>query len=157
MPTIKQTYTGSLVLNGSDVSTAWTPYIPNWTSDSAIQPVLADGNITGAYKQIGKTVFVRVELNWGPSTQGGNGTWYFSLPVTASNPGGIQFPCSMLDNGNAWYQATVNGQYGGFTDKTALIGQSAGGANSAQSITAIFPFTWGVADSLHFNGTYQSI
>ena len=65
-------------------------------------------------------------------------------------------PVSILDNGNAWYQAIANGEYGGFTSKTALIGQSAGGANSSQAITGTFPFTFGNLDSIQFNGSYQT-
>ena len=147
----------SLILSGSQIDTAWTIYTPLWTTDGVTQPTLGDGTLTGSYKQIGKTVFVKVRLFFGTTTSGGIGTWYFSMPVTASDAAGIQFPCSLLDNGNAWYQATVNGEYGGLTDKSAIIGQSSGGANSSQGIDTIFPFTWGSGDSLQFNGSYESI
>ena len=148
---------GGFTLNGSDIDTAWTSYTPAWTTDGVTQSVVGNGTLTGAYKQIGKTVFVRVKLNWGTTTTGGTGAFLFSLPVTASNADGIQFPCSMLDNGNAWYQGTVNGTYSGFTNRTAIIAQSPGGANSSQGITSTFPFTWGSTDSLQFNGSYESI
>lgn len=136
--------------------TAWTSYTPIWTTDGT-QPTLGDGLITGAYKLIGKTCFVRVRLYWGTTTNSGTGVFYFSLPVSASSTWGIQMPASMLDNGNAWYQATVNGEYGGFTNRTALIGQSAGGANSSQGVTGVFPFTFGNLDSIQFNGSYETI
>ena len=135
--------------------TAWTSYTPTWTTPGT-QPTLGDGTLTGAYKQIGKTVFVRVRLTFGTTTNGGTGAWYFNLPVTASSTWGIQMPVSILDNGNAWYQAIANGEYGGFTYKTAMIGQSAGGANSSQGIDATFPFTFGNLDSLQFNGSYEA-
>lgn len=149
------TITGSLTFNGSALDTAWTSYTPSWTT-TGTQPTLGDGTLTGAYKQIGKTVFVRVRLVFGTTTTGGTGDWKFNLPVTASSAAGIQFPCSILDSGNAWYQATVNGQYGGETFRTSIIGQSAG-ANSSQGVTATFPITWGNLDSLQFNGSYESI
>jgi hypothetical protein len=135
---------------------AWISYTPVWTTDGGTQPVIGNGALTGAYKQIGKTVFVRMKLNWGTTTTGGTGAFLFSLPVTASNPDGIQFPCSILNNGAAWYQGTVNGTYSGFTNRTAIIGQSAGGANSSEGITSTFPFGWGSTDSLQFNGSYES-
>lgn len=146
----------TLNLNGSQLDTSWTSYAVAWSSQNNPQPSIGDGTLTGYYKVIGKTVFVRVRLAWGSTTTGGTGAWLFSLPVNAASPHGIQLPCSILDNGNAWYQATVNGEYSGFVDKTALIGQSAGGANSSQGIDALFPFTWGTSDSLQFNGSYES-
>jgi hypothetical protein len=152
--------TGSLSVSGSINSVsidnlAWISYTPTWTTDGT-QPTIGNGTLTGAYKQIGKTVFVRVRLVFGSTTNGGTGAFYFNLPVTASSAAGIQFPCSILDDGNAWYQATVNGQYGGFTYKTALIGQSGGGANSSQGISSTFPIGWGNLDSLQFNGSYEA-
>ena len=151
--------TGSVYIPGSTfpIDTSWQSYTPEWTTDST-QPTLGNGSLTGAYKVIGKTCFVRVRLYWGTTTNSGTGTFYFSLPVTASTSWGIQMPASILDNGNAWYQATVNGEYGGFTHKTALIGQSAGGANSSQGITGTFPITFsgtGNPDSIQFNGSYE--
>jgi hypothetical protein len=136
---------------------AWISYTPVWTTDGVTQPVIGDESLTGTYKQIGKTVFVRMKLNWGTTTTGGTGAFLFSLPIAASNPDGIQFPCSMLDNGAAWYQGTVNGTYSGITSRSAIIAQSPGGANSSQGVTSTFPFGWGSTDSLQFNGSYESI
>jgi hypothetical protein len=134
---------------------AWTSYTPIWTTDGATQPVIGNGSITGAYKQIGKTVFVRVKLNAGSSTTFGAGAFQFSLPVTASSPDGIQFPCSILDNGIHWYQGIVNGTYTGATHKSAIIYPNTSGWSDAVTSTA--PFTWGNTDSLQFNGSYESI
>lgn len=134
---------------------AWTSYTPSWSTPGT-QPSIGNGTLSGAYKQIGKTVFVRVRLVFGTTTAGGTGDWQFGLPVSASSAAGIQFPCSILDAGNAWYQATANGQYSGVTDRTSIIGQSSG-ANSSQGITSTFPITWGNLDSLQFNGSYESI
>lgn len=151
------TVSGSLNLNSSDISSAWIAYTPTWSTDGATQPSLGDGTITGAYKVIGKTVFVRVRLVFGTTTTAGTGTFYFSLPVNAAAAWGVQMPASILDNGNAWYQATVNGEYGGLTDRVALIGQSAGGANSSQGVTGVFPIGFGNTDSIQFNGSYESV
>lgn len=149
---ITGSFTGSI--NGAVVdNTAWTSYTPTWAAQVS-NPSIGNGTITGAYKVIGKTCFVRVKLNYGTTTTGGSGAWYIGLPFTGSNADGIQMPCSMLDNGNAWYQGTINGTYAGFTYRTAIIGQSSG-SNSSQGVDANFPFLWGSGDSLQFAGSYE--
>ena len=149
---IRDTY-----ISGSSlpINTAWTSYTPLWTTDGGTQPVLNNGTLTGFYKVIGKACFVRVKLNPGTTTTYGTGAFQFSLPFSASNADGIQFPCSILNNGFAWYQGTVNGTYSGATNKSAIIAQSAGGANSSEAVTATHPFTFGVSDSIQFNGSYE--
>ena len=147
--------TGSLSgsVNGATIdNTAWTSYSVSWSSQSNPQPVLGNGSLTGFYKVIGKTVFVRVKLNWGTTTSGGTGDWRFSLPVNAASSDGVQFPCSMLDNGVNWYAGIVNGTYTGAVDKSSIITT----ASPAGAITANIPFTWGNLDSLQFNGSYES-
>lgn len=145
--------TGSLILNGSDISSSWSSYTPAWTTDGGTQPALGDGALTGYYKQIGKTVFVRVKLNCGASTTFGTGTFQFSLPVSASSPDGIQFPCSILDNSVNWYTGTVNGTYTGATNKSAILINT----SPATTVSSTAPFTWGNLDSLQFNGSYESV
>jgi len=133
---------------------AWASYSPSWTSDGT-QPVLNNGTLTGKYKQIGKTVFVRVKLLIGTTTNTGTGTWYFSLPVNAATAEAIIMPATLLDDTVSWYQATVNGAYGNFTDKTALIHDTQG--SGSVSVTSTTPFIWGSPDSLQFNGSYEAI
>jgi hypothetical protein len=145
-------FSGSL--NGATIdNTAWTSYTPTWDGEIS-NPTIGNGTITGAYKVIGKTCFVRVKINFGTTTSGGSGAWRIGLPFTGSTSDGIQMPCSLLDNGVAWYQGTVNGTYSGFTYKTAIIAQ-ASGSNASQGVSSIFPFTWGNADSLQFAGSYE--
>jgi hypothetical protein len=144
----KVTYSDYINVDG-----AWAAYTPSWTSDGT-QPVLNNGTLTGKYKQIGKTVFVRVKLLIGTTTTTGTGTWYFSLPVTASASDAIIMPATLLDNTVSWYQATVNGVYGNFTYKTALIHDTAG--SGSVSVTSTTPFTWDSPDSLQFNGSYEA-
>ena len=151
------TVSSDIIVGTDNITNAWIAYTPIWSSQGGTQPNLGDGTLTGFYKKIGKTVFVRVKLNFGLTTTGGDGAWLFSLPVNAASQDGIQFPCSMLDNGFAWYQGIVNGTYSGFTDKSAIIAQSPGGANSSQGVSGAFPFGWGNGDSLQFNGSYECI
>jgi len=151
------TASGGISLAGSSLETSWTSYSVQWTTQAAPQPVIGNGTLVGYYKQIGKTVFVRVKMTAGTTTTFGTGPFLFSLPVSASNADGIQFPCSMLDNGFAWYQGIINGTYSGFTEKAAIIALSPGGYNSSEAVTSVHPFTWGSTDSLMFNGSYESI
>ena len=149
---ITGSFTGSL--NGAVVNnTAWTSYTPTWEGQVS-NPSLGNGSITGAYKVIGKTCFVRIKLNYGSTTSGGSGAWWIGLPFSASSADGIQMPCSMLNNGFAWYQGIANGTYAGFVNKTAIIAQSSG-SNSSQGVDLGFPFVWGDADSLQFAGSYE--
>ena len=144
--------TGPTGASASDL-TAWSTYTVVWTGASS-NPSLGNGTLTGRYKQIGKTVFVTVKLITGSTTTFGSGDWRFSLPVSAQSPDTIQFPCSMLDAGNAWYQGTVNGTYSGLTDRTSILVDTAGIASGA--VTSGSPFTWGYGDSLMFNGSYEA-
>ena len=138
-------------LAGSQIESAWTSYAVSWTSQSSPQPVIGNGTITGYYKVIGKTAFVRVKLNWGTTTSGGNGDWRFSLPVNAASADGVQLPCSILDNGVNWYTGIVNGTYTGAVDRSSIITT----ASPSGALTANIPFTWGNLDSLQFNGSYE--
>jgi hypothetical protein len=76
------------VANGGtgDTGSAWTSYTPTITASSG---TFNSVSATGAYKTIGKTVHVRVEISIGAST--GNGTAagliYFTLPVNVAGTG----------------------------------------------------------------------
>lgn len=64
----------------SDMS-PWTSYSPALTADAG---ALGTGNtLTGAYKQVGKTVFVRIKIVMGASGIGTATTISVSLPVAA--------------------------------------------------------------------------
>jgi hypothetical protein len=154
--------TSSLAINAITASYvtpyegAWRSYSISWTTDGVTQPVIGNGSLTGAYKQIGKIVFVRVKLNCGSTTTFGTGAWQFGLPITASSPDGVQFACSMLDSSTTWYGGTVNGTYSGATFKTAIITPQPL-THTQAAVTATSPFAWGDTDSLQFNGSYESI
>ena len=139
-------------LAGSQIESAWSSYSVSWTSQSNPQPAIGNGTLTGYYKVIGKTAFVRVKLNWGTTTSGGTGDWRFSLPVNAASPDGIQFPCSILNDGLAWYTGIVNGAYTGAVDKSSILTT----AYPSGALTANIPFTCGNLDSMQFNVSYET-
>lgn len=133
------------------ITTSWADYTPTWTS-SGTAPSLGDGNISGRYLQIGKTVFVRLHLVLGSTTTTGSGNWRFSLPVAAASSDGVVMPATYLDNGVSWYTGLVNCEYDGDTDYVVpLLGSSPSGA-----VTSTAPFTWNSGDALTFNGSYEA-
>lgn len=61
---------------------AWTSYTPTWTG-ATTNPVMNNGTIVGAYRQVGKTVNFRIVITMGTTTTYGSGAYSVSLPVTA--------------------------------------------------------------------------
>jgi hypothetical protein len=67
-------------INGVDQTTAWTTYTPTITSQTG---TITTSSATGRYKQIGKTVFVEVDIT--VTTAGtGAGSLLATLPLTAA-------------------------------------------------------------------------
>jgi len=148
-------FTGSLTgsVNGAVIdNTAWVSYTPSWTANSS-NPVIGNGTITGQYKVIGKTCFVRGNIVMGSTTTFGSGEWYVSMPFTASHADAILMTANLLDNGSAWYNAVLNGARAGFNFKTAIQYQSTGG--TALDVNATQPFTWTNTDRFLWNGSFE--
>ena len=129
----------------------WLSYTPSWTS-SGTAPALGNGTITGKYKQIGKTVFVRVHLSLGSTSTTGTGNWRFTLPIAASSSDGVVMPATFLDNGVNWYTGTVTCAYDGSTSYVVPLTS----ASPSTAVTTAVPFTWATADALTFNGSYEA-
>jgi hypothetical protein len=148
---ISSSFSGSL--NGATIDNgSWISYTPTWVATT--NPVIGNGTLTGAYKLIGKTCFVRGSILMGSSTTFGSGEWHVGLPFTASNADGIQILVSILDAGSAWYNAQMNGARAGFTNRTAIqyVNISNG---TADSISATTPITWASGDRFMWNGSYE--
>jgi hypothetical protein len=131
---------------------AWISYTPVWTANS-LNPAIGNGTITGQYKLIGKTCFVRGNIVMGSTTTFGSGEWYVSMPFTASHADAILMTANLLDNGSAWYNALLNGARAGFNFKTAIQYQSTGG--TALDVNATQPFTWANSDRFLWNGSFE--
>jgi hypothetical protein len=131
---------------------AWISYTPSWTAAS-VNPLIGNGSLQGWYKLVGKTCFVRGNIVMGSTTTFGTGEWYVSMPFTASHADAILMTANLLDNGTAWYNATLNGARAGFNYKTAIQYQVVGG--TADSITPTAPFTWTNSDRFLWNGSYE--
>jgi hypothetical protein len=144
--------TGSVTINGSRIDNGWTAYTPQWTAASS-NPAINNGIIEGYYKVIGKTCFVRGNIAMGSTTTFGSGEWYVSMPFTASHADAILMTVTLLDNGTAWYNATMVGARAGYNYKAPIQYQTAGG--NATDVNATAPFTWTNSDRFIWNGSYE--
>jgi hypothetical protein len=142
----------TVALDWSTLNDSWTAYTPSWTAASS-NPSIGNGTLEGWYKIIGKTCFVRGNIAMGSTTTFGSGEWYVSMPFTASHADAILMTANLLDNGSAWYNATLNGARAGFNYKTAI--QYQGGAGTALDVNATQPFTWANSDRFLWNGSYE--
>ncbi len=144
--------TGSVTINESRIDNGWTAYTPEWTAASS-NPAINNGTIEGYYKVIGKTCFVRGNIAMGSTTTFGTGEWYVSMPFTASHADAILMAATLLDNGTAWYNATMLGARAGFNHKASIQYQTTGG--TASDVNATGPFTWASGDRFVWNGSYE--
>jgi hypothetical protein len=153
-PTVSATTLSTITFNlsGSQIESAWTSYTPVWTA-SGTNPVIGNGTIEGYYKLIGKTCFVRGNIAMGSTTTFGSGEWYVSMPFTAKHADAILLTATLLDNGSAWYNATMVGARAGFNDKAPIQYQTTGG--TANDVNSIQPFTWTTSDRFIWNGSYE--
>ena len=153
-PTVSATTISATTFNlaGSQIESSWTSYTPVWTA-SVTNPVIGNGTIEGYYKVIGKTCFVRGNIVMGSSTTFGSGEWYVSMPFTAANADAILLTATLLDNGSAWYNATMVGARAGFNTKAPIQYQTTGG--TANDVNSIQPFTWASTDRFIWNGSYE--
>lgn len=61
----------------------WVAYAPAWTG-STTSPTLGNGTLVGRYMLIGKTCYYSLQLTIGSTTNGGAGSWGFTLPFAAA-------------------------------------------------------------------------
>ena len=127
----------------------WFNYTPTW-SGTGTPPALGNGNISGSFEIIGKTVHYTASVQAGStSTYGSGGVYTISLPV----------PYASFMHGTSWlYNNGVQeflgiGRGGGTTSDVAPIVQTNSGGISYWQPTS--PFTFGNTDYCQVSGTYQ--
>jgi hypothetical protein len=130
-------------------ATEWTTYTPTWTA-ATNNPSLGDGIISGRYKAIGKTIFVRIHMQVGSSTTFGSGHWKFSLPVAAYSGTSVVLSATYLDSGTQWYSGVATTEYDSNTGYVVPITASSG------TVIPTIPFTWAPTDSITLCGSYES-
>ena len=146
---------GSVTINNNRIDDSWTAYTPQWTAASS-NPAINNGTIQGYYKVVGKTCFVRGNIAMGSTTTFGSGEWYVSMPFTASHADSILMSATLLDNGSAWYNATMNGARAGFNHKAAIQYQHSTNGTAVE-LNPTQPFTWTTSDRFIWNGSYEIV
>lgn len=127
---------------------SFTAYTPTWGA-TGTAPALGNGTITGRHLQIGKHVYVHIELTAGSTTTFGTGTWTFTLPFTAS---------AFLATGTAAAFDTSAGQlFFGFSrwnSTTTINVFSPAAPGVAWTVTT--PFAWASTDTVAIDFHYEA-
>jgi hypothetical protein len=138
-------------------SSAWTAYTPTWAADSGSVSI-GNGQLTGSYKQIGKTVFflVRIVIGSTSSVAGSTGG-RLGLPVTSVASPSIVANATYLDNGTSYYSGIANNEYNGSTTYVSPLCLLSPVTGALTQVNATTPFTWTTSDTLTISGTYQAV
>lgn len=131
----------------------WTTYVPAWTAVTT-NPVVGNGNITGASFRAGKTGVYNISLDLGSTTTIGSGNYSFSLPPgwtsAASSVNRIGGSCLMRDNSGATHN--FGGVYLGTSGTTVSVRLNAGNVLSNAA-----PWTWATSDFIYLLGTVELV
>lgn len=126
------------------LTAVWTSYVPSLTSTSG-SPSVGSGTLVGRYRQMGKTVDVRICLTWGAGTSYGTGNPSISLPVAPLDYPQVAYAVLQDFGTNTFTAGAI------FEATTKLTPLSASGA-----LTNTSPFTWATSDKLVIFATYEA-
>jgi len=132
---------------------AWTAYTPSLTSSGTTPNLGSTGYIYGAYKQIGKTVFGRIVLQFsGTGVSAGTGSgYYITLPVTSSVSGYIVGSVFAQDSSTGARQTGVV-----WLNNTTRVEMFYDGTGGYPTFGSTLPWTWDVSDLLSLDFTYEA-
>lgn len=68
--------------------TVWQTYTPVWSTASGLQPALGNGTMQGFYFRKGKSMALQIHQAFGSTTNGGNNSFKWSLPLSVVPLGG---------------------------------------------------------------------
>jgi len=122
----------------------WASYTPVWSS-SGTQPTLGNGQLSGRYTRVGKTVYFEFLFVYGSTSNAGTGAYWWNLPLTAA--GYATFVGKYLRSG-ATYQVCM----GVFKDANSFQMLAHG---VASQFGATVPFVWAVNDQFQVSGFYS--
>lgn len=140
--------------NFAEIGAPWTSFTPTWTGSGG-NPAIGNGTIAGAYKQLGKLLFVRYRIAMGSTTTYGAGNWKLRLPNSLSAVAGTTQVVSAwaLDFGTAYFTGiAVVGLLSGIDDYDDFVIVS---HNSGNTWTATVPHTWATSDVLVVEGCIE--
>lgn len=141
--------------NTSTLGGAWSSWTPTWTNLT-----VGNGVETGAYKQVGKTVFFRYKLVFGTTTAITGGDPRVTPPVTVNTA----YSRVTTGFGHSLYYDAAPNYFPGYcgvaqTDQTKIqpwIYNVSGTYSTVSGYTATVPVAFGTGDEIHFNGTYEA-
>lgn len=126
----------------------WTNYTPNF-SISGGTFTLGNAIVSGKYVQVGKTVNVYVDFNWGSTTS-----------VSNSNPWIISLPIPVKGNaiGSAWILDSGSRYYIGVSKPSSSTSLNVFSSESSlnREITSISPMGWATGDAVNLSITYEA-
>lgn len=137
---------------------SWTPTMTNFTVGTG-----GSAGITAAYKQIGKTVFFRIQGKLGTSGMSVGGQIKFTLPVTA-----VAAPTSVDGTfaqgfGVVWYFDHATNLFGGglqrisTTEVNLVVSRATDTYVQPSAATSgSVPMNWGANDSFYASGYYEA-
>jgi len=126
-----------------DYEGAWISYTPTWTGITS-----TGGTSTGAYKQIGKTVFWRAKYVVGSSGISITGAITPSLPTSKNGT---------LSLANAWFLDSGRGFHTPvIVDITLYANLASGTYTDAATPSNTIPWTWAVNDEVNISGVYEA-
>ena len=140
----------------TDLIAAWTSYTPVWSS-SGTAPAIGNGTLAGRYKLVGKTCHVVFGQTMGTTTTFGTGTYGWSLPFTAANPGGT--------DANFGWSGAARGHAGSWYNGAAVVLKNTSVARiyphketPNTEWAATVPTTWAAATTNYLHGaiTYET-
>jgi hypothetical protein len=136
--------TDSIVTALGGTNTAWTSYTPTWTGISS-----TGATSTGAYKQIGKTVFFQAKYVVGSSGISVTGAITPSLPVTKKSTS-IPIISGLFIDAGTGYRSTL------ILDTSLYAVNSSVTYADAATPSNTIPFTWAVNDEVRVSGVYEA-
>lgn len=142
------------IINGNfeTLGGAWTSFTPTWTGSGG-NPAIGNGSLVGGYLQIGKLLFVRINMTAGSTTTFGTGTWDFAIPNSLTVANTYTQPLSAFfwdSSASTWYSG--NG-FSGALSSTSVISVRSHGSTAGVSSTV--PFTWATGDVCAIDGILQ--
>jgi len=145
-------------------SGAWTSWTPTWTTSSGSNtPSFGNAVVSCAYTKIGRTVFYRMSITFGTTTNFGaapttGDNWWFSLPFTAAVNGA---PIGTW-SGRPASSTSVRGSLTAASSGTVMQLNIDTGAPNAVAITnvgvadSLSPFTWANTNVFSATGFYEA-
>jgi len=137
-------------LGDVDARAAWSSYTPAWTS-TGTAPALGNGTLTGAYKQVGSTVHVRIVLTLGSTSTVGTGSYRLSLPVGGKVMSLLSALFKDLSAGSTRYSGTAELASTGATGDNMRINVD----TNQGAVGAAIPVVPANGDTLILCGTYE--